>query len=75
MNLFRNGSLSNIGPGWFFMFPRLPVIGCRPFFQSRAKRFFEISPLSANSFSTNPLPLQPRETLFSSGPDHRYRPV
>ncbi len=41
MNLFRNGSLSNIALRWFFMFPRLPVIGYRPFFQSRAKRFFE----------------------------------
>ncbi len=61
ISLFCNGSLSSIGPGWFLMFPRLPVIGCRPFFQSRAKRFLRYRPCRPTSFPSG------LATLFSGG--------
>ena len=52
-------SLSNIGPGWFFMSPRLPVIGCRPFFQSRAKRFLRYRPCRPTASPPAPRPCSP----------------
>ena len=60
INLFRNGSLSNIGPRWFFMFPRLPVIGCLPFFQSRAKGWFlRYGPCRPTASPPAPFPASP----------------